>query len=97
MAEGRVHLPHPINISHVPHVQTVVIINTAEPVADRVKGHSNGIWVTSAHLGGKKMADGEEIGDYSFKNVFSTEKGHNFGQHTLKFEGIWSLSESIPG
>lgn len=90
MAEGRVHLPHPINISHVPHVQTVVIINTAEPVADRVKGHSNCIWVTSAHLGGKKVADGKEIGDSFFKLFFffPTDKGRNFGQHTLKLESI---------
>lgn len=64
MEEGRVHLPHTINISHVPHVQTVVIIDTAEPVAGRVKGHCNGIWVTIIHLGGKKVADGKEIGDF---------------------------------
>lgn len=71
MAEGRVHLPHPINISYVPHVQAVVIINTAEPVADRVIGHSNGIRVTSVHRGGKKVADGKEIGDiYFFLHTF---------------------------
>lgn len=59
--EGRVHLPHPIKISHVPHVQTVVIINTGKPVAGGVKGHGDGIWVTSIHLLGKKVADGKEI------------------------------------
>lgn len=64
VAEGRVQLPHPVDISHVPHVQTVVTINTAEPLAGRVKGHSNGIWVASAHLGGKKVADGKEIRDF---------------------------------
>lgn len=75
MEEGRVHLPHPINIFYVPHVQTVVIINTAEPVAGRVKGHRNGIWVMSIHLGGKKVADGKEIGDFFLKKFnFTTNK-----------------------
>lgn len=81
MAEGRVHLPHPINISHVPHVQTVVVVNTAEPVADRVKHHRNDIWVTGAHLGGKKVANGKEIGDFFKKKQVSCR---NFGEHTLK-------------
>lgn len=58
-----------MDISHVPHVQTVVIINTAEPLAGRVKGHSNGIWVASAHLGGKKVADGKEIRDFFVKQI----------------------------
>lgn len=53
MEEGRVHLPHPVDISHIPHIQTVVIIYTAEPVADGVVGNSNGVWVTGVLLGGK--------------------------------------------
>lgn len=55
------HLPHPVNISHIPHIQTVVIIYTAEPVADGVVGNSNGIWVTGILLDGKQMSDGREI------------------------------------
>lgn len=85
MVEGSVHLPHPINVFYVPHVQTVVIITTAEPVVDRVKGHSNGIWVTSAHLGRKKGADGKKLG-IIFLNKLA--KGRNPRQHTPKLDGI---------
>lgn len=59
--EGWVHLPHPVNVSHVPHIQTVVIIYAAEPVADGVVSNSNGVWVTDVLLDGKQMSDGREI------------------------------------
>ena len=53
MEEGRVHLPRPVYVSHIPHIQTVIIINTAEPVADGVVGNSNGVGVMGVRLGGE--------------------------------------------
>lgn len=51
--EGRVHLSCPVDVSHIPHIQTVIIIYTAEPVADRIICNSNGVWVTGVCLGGE--------------------------------------------
>lgn len=55
MKEGRVHLPHPVHISHIPHIQTVVIIHTAEPAADGVIGNGSGVWVTGIRRGVEQM------------------------------------------
>lgn len=59
--EGRVHLPHPVDVAHVPHVQTVVVVDAAEPLADGVKGDRNDVRVTAARLGGEQVADGNEV------------------------------------
>lgn len=61
MEEGGVHLPHPADVSHVPHVQTVVVIDAAEPAADRVVGHGDGVREAGVRFGAKQVADGKEI------------------------------------
>lgn len=62
--EGRVDLSHLGEISHVPHIQTVVIIYTAERVADRIVANGNGIWVTGIHLGGDQVTGEKKIGGH---------------------------------
>lgn len=67
------HLPHPLHISHVPHIQAVVIIYTAEPAADGVIGNGNGVWVTGIHCGVEQMTVGMKGWDnrkrgFLFKN-----------------------------
>ena len=59
--EGGVHLPHPADVSHVPHVQTVVVIDAAEPAAHRVVSHGDGVRETGVRFGAKQVADGKEM------------------------------------
>lgn len=61
MEEGGVHLPHPADVFHVPHVQTVVVIDAAEPAADRVVVHGDGVREAGVRFGAKQVADGKEI------------------------------------
>lgn len=52
------HLDGGVQLSHVPHVHTVVIIHTAEPAADRVVGNGDGVWVAGVLVERKQVADG---------------------------------------
>lgn len=57
--EGRVHLNNAVNISHIPHIHTVVVIHTAEPVADGVIGNGDGVRVMGVLVGRRRVADGK--------------------------------------
>lgn len=46
MVKGRVHLPDPVQLSDIPHIQAVVIVHTAEPAAHGIVGDCNDVWVS---------------------------------------------------
>ena len=55
--EGRVDLSHPEKVPHVPHIQTVVVVHTAQPMADGVIGHRHSVRVAGVRLVGEQVAD----------------------------------------
>ena len=93
--QRRVNLPHPVHVPHVPHVHTVVVIHTAEPLADGVKGHGDGVRVTGVRLGGEQVADGKEIGINLQRQIFLLMMVSSFDRSFLFVRPLQSLNNLI--
>ncbi len=56
MVESGVNLAHFMKITYIPHVQTVIIVDTGQPAVRGVIGHSNSVRITDVFLVGEEMA-----------------------------------------
>lgn len=45
-----------MHVSHVPHIQAVVVVQTAEPAVGGVVGEADDIWVMGVCFGGTNVA-----------------------------------------